>query len=92
MSEAKKEQFERETEKEFDERVAQFLDGGQGLHIDYDECIKFIHSRTRLAYEQGVRDTIMDEGIKRYEQAKEDGTLDKHFPMLSLKEQPHEHK
>jgi len=29
-----------------------------------------------------IVDISMEEGLKRYNQAKEDGTLDKHFPTL----------
>lgn len=35
-----------------------------------------------VAYEAGKIDATMTESIKRYDQAKEDGTLDKHFPAL----------
>lgn len=34
------------------------------------------------AYEEGHKDGLMEDSVRRYEQAKEDGTLDKHFPRL----------
>ena len=36
----------------------------------------------KTVLEEGKDDAVMEESIKRYDQAKEDGTLDKHFPVI----------
>ena len=36
----------------------------------------------KTGLEEGKDDAVMEESIKRYDQAKEDGTLDKHFPVI----------
>ena len=51
----------------------------------HDECVGPGVPNVTAAYEEGKREAIMEESVKRYEQAKEDGTLDKHFPVLSFR-------
>jgi len=43
---------------------------------------KFLKSAIEDAYQEGKRDGEINEAVKRYDQAKEDDTLDKHFPRI----------
>lgn len=53
----------------------------------YKQVIKrnreFLSEKIKEAYEAGHTEATMTESIKRYNQAKEDGTLDKHFPKIN---------
>ena len=106
MSEAKKEQFERETRELFQTKWNNdFFDSDFSNQFDPEKILEFVNVRTRLAYEQGRK-----EERERIERVVEDfdvvnDTMGnpvknplmhvrdvKNLIISRLKEQPHEHK
>ena len=51
-------------------------------HPDYLKIQSFLNESIDIAYRAGETNGKMSGAIERYNQAKEDGTLDKHFPVI----------
>lgn len=55
---------------------------GTSMREILDDIQTLISKSKQEGYDEGKIDGIMEESVKRYDQAKEDGTLDKHFPKI----------